>query len=139
MPDNFASDYQYFLMDLHWAFTGELFSDTSKFENAVREYQLDIANGAEAWNPHAVLIKDTHIVIYFDITNLEKTLQLGIELFSVNPGGFTELDIMLQLHNNLTPLLHQYKDSHIFFEGICTSQSWQKTGQATAYLLNLGS
>jgi hypothetical protein len=139
MPVEATSDNQYYLDGLCWSFEGEPFEDRDKFEEAVREAQLRILGNADDWLPLEMLVHDTRIRIRFDVCNIEENFELEVELFSSVPNGFTALDIMFQLHNNVTPLLRRHQDWHVFFEGLCTNPAWQEPGKPHLYLLNLGS
>jgi hypothetical protein len=128
MPLRENSDKQQdYLRELSWQFEGDLFEDPAKFEKSVREYQLECEN-EDNWRPLELLFPDTHIRICFPVFSSGKDIELEVELWSTGPQGFTNLDIMFQLHNNVTALLRHHHDDHIFFEGIFTNPAWQEAG-----------
>ncbi len=123
------------LRGVHWSFIGKPFADREAFDQAVRQYQIDIG-GKDTWRPEEVVIPYPHIRVAYMCWQADEQIEPVIELASDADASFTAGEILFKLHNAVVEQLREI--DHHFFEGLGLD-SHQAAGESPLYVLDQGS
>jgi hypothetical protein len=125
------------LQDVVWIFDGEPYATIYDFEEAIIQTQIEISGHDENWCSEQIFCSEHLVRVFFSACSDNGDIQYEIEMKSHHSHGFSNLDFMFKLHNQIVPILRN--DSHNFFEGIAFDASWQEPGKAVSYMVLLGS
>jgi hypothetical protein len=133
----------YVLCDTLWDFLDQdVYSSRALFEEAVRQYHLQIQKHApdihpeECWQPNAVVLRSPRVLIrYLSDSGIDEELWHEVELLSDNDKWFTAGELLFKLHNAAIAILRH--NAHRWFEGLELS-AITKEG-VPRYSLRLGS
>lgn len=116
--------------DILWIFRPKKYESREKFNQVVRQYQINITE-KDAWQPDKIVIEKPQIKVLLEM-DWEMPLDDQVEFFikSENSISFTASDIMFQINNHLAEYdLGDYQ----FFEGLNLNRGKK------LYIINLGS
>ncbi|HCA07237.1 hypothetical protein [Chryseobacterium sp.] len=151
------------LSNILWAFQKKGYSNTEDFNKEITDYQTRILKEKASWEPHKVVIDTPEINVCYeawikgkeDIADNETIIGDENEVFrednsdygmfqvefcaklkAGNGVNFTALDLMYQLHNQVS---HKELGDHIFFEGLTTNDTEEQDNDLPLYFMYLGS
>ncbi|SFN49498.1 hypothetical protein SAMN05421594_2983 [Chryseobacterium oleae] len=151
------------LSNILWAFQKKGYSNIEDFNKEITDYQTRILKEKASWEPHKVVIDAPEINVSYeawikgkeDIADNETIIGNENEVFSednsdygmfqvefcaklkaANGANFTALDLMYQLHNQVS---HKELGDHIFFEGLTADDNEELENNIPHYLMYLGS
>jgi hypothetical protein len=127
--DNLLKDCKV-LPDLLWVFQQTKYESKAEFNEAIKQYQIDIIE-KNTWQPDEIVINKFEINLLLDMDwQSPPDDRIEFTLKSENSTRFTALDLMFQLNNTLAEYnLGDYR----FFEGLIYFS------EKDLYIINLGS
>ena len=129
------------LNKIAWSFSSESYSDAEAFNQKVAEYQKDIYNTAERWNPNEIVLDAPEVQIQYeawitkssDLLENDQLMSDHEDIFDEEPEddgyqveiiakfkadngkNFTALEFLMKTHNQQ---VNKELGDHVFFEGI---------------------
>ena len=105
---------QKIMYDLYWSFHGEKYQSRRKFDEEVRQYQIEIT-GIDSWENNEIVLRSPRVRIeYFRLENRFYHEEL-IAIESDNGEFFTAVELLFKVHNAVVEHLREL--NHHFFEG----------------------
>lgn len=124
------------MKDVYWAFSRGVFESAAEFNEAVRQYQINIKQ-KDDWKPNEEVFSQPSMQIYYEYWSAdgEDEIEEVFELEAENGTSFPAGELLFKINNTVAE--NASRGDHIFFEGL--TLSGEKHRDKPFYRMRLGS